>query len=181
MALLLCPRGPPRIVDPHHAPEDLFLFDLAYMHAFEQRNVETLQQLLQEVSGEAAERPLRHHLEETREQVRLLEQLFQQLGAQPQPVTVHAAAGLKQDHDAFTSTRPSPEVLTLFDLGAAAKVEHMEVACYTGLLTKAQQLGQHEAAGVLQRILQQEQDAVAELEAAAQQLGQQASAQAASA
>ena len=163
---------------PMQSPKDLFLFDLAYMHAFEQRNVETLQQLLQEVSGEAAQRPLRHHLEETREQVQLLEQLFQGLGEQPQQVTVHAATGLKQDHDAFTSMQPSPEVLTLFDLGAAAKVEHMEVACYTSLLTKAQQLGQTEAAGVLQRILKQEQDAVEELEAAAKHLGQQAAIQA---
>ena len=155
------------------SPKDLFLFDLAYMHVFEQHNVQTLQQLLQEVDSELAKRPLQHHLEETREQVRLLEQLFQTLGAQPQQVTVHATTGLRQDHDAVARMKPSPEVLTLFDLGAAAKVEHLEVACYTGLLTKAQQLGQQEATGVLQRILRQEQDAVRELEAAAEQLGQQ--------
>ncbi len=154
-------------------PKDLFLFELAYMHAFEQNNVQTLQQLVQEVEGEEAKRPLQHHLEETREQVRLLEQLFQTLGEQPQQVTVHAAQGLKQDHDAVAAMGPSPEVLTLFDLGAAAKVEHMEVACYTGLVTKAQQLGQTEAATILQRILKQEQDAVDEIQSAAKQLGQQ--------
>ena len=157
-------------------PKDLFLFELAYMHAFEQNNVQTLQQLVQEVEGEEAKRPLQHHLEETREQVRLLEQLFQTLGEQPQQVTVHATQGLKQDHDAVARMQPSPAVLTLFDLGAAAKVEHMEVACYTSLLTKAQQLGETEAAGVLQRILKQEQDAAEELEAAAKRLGQQAAA-----
>ena len=156
-----------------HSPEDLFLFELAYMHAFEQNNVETLQQLIQEVASEQAKQPLQHHLEETREQVQLLAQIFQTLGAQPQPVTVHAAQGLKQDHDAFAGLQPTPEVLTLFDLGAAAKVEHMEVACYTSLLTKAQQMGQTEVAGVLQRILKQEQDAVDEIQSAAKRLGQQ--------
>ncbi len=154
-------------------PDDLFLFELAYMHAFEQNNVQTLQQLIQEVSSEHAKQPLQHHLEETREQVQLLAQIFQTLGQQPQPVTVHAATGLTQDHDAFARMQPAPEVLTLFDLGAAAKIEHMEVACYTGLLTKAQQMGQQEVAGILQRILKQEQDAVDEIEAAATQLGQQ--------
>jgi ferritin-like metal-binding protein YciE len=155
-------------------PDDLFLFDLAYMHAFEQQNVQTLQQLLQEVDSETAKRPLQHHLEETREQVQLLAQIFQTLGQQPQEVTVHAAQGLTQDHDAFASLRPAPAVLTLFDLGAAAKVEHLEVACYTGLLVKAQAMGQPEVAGILQRILEQEQDAVDEIEAAAKHLGQQA-------
>ena len=153
--------------------QDLLLFDLSYMHVFEQHNVETLQQLVQEVSSEEARQPLQHHLEETREQVQLLEQIFQILGQQPQPVTPHAVQGLKQDHDTFGSKKPSPEVLTMFDLGAAAKVEHMEVACYRGLLTKAQAMGQQEVAGILQRILKQEEDAVAEIESAIQQLSQQ--------
>lgn len=158
------------------SPKDLFLFELAYMHAFEQNNVQTLQELIQEVNSEQAKKLLQHHLEETREQVQLLEQIFQTLGEQPQKVTVHAAQGLKQDHDSFAAMQPSPEVLTLFDLGAAAKVEHMEVACYTGLLTKAQQMGQTEVAGVLQRILKQEQDAVEEIQSAAKRLGQQVAA-----
>jgi ferritin-like metal-binding protein YciE len=156
------------------SPDALFLFELAYMHAFEQTNVQTLERLLQEVADEEAKRPLRHHLEETREQVQLLEEIFQTLGEQPQKVTVHAAQGLTQDHDAFARMQPSPAVLTLFDLGAAAKVEHLEVACYTGLVAKAQAMGQAQVAGILQRILQQEQDAVQEIEAAATLLTQQA-------
>ena len=155
------------------SPRELFLFELAYMHAFEQTNVQTLQQLIQEVTSAEAKKPLQHHLEETREQVQLLEEIFQTLGEQPQKVTVHAAQGLTQDHDAFARMQPSPAVLTLFDLGAAAKVEHLEVACYTGLVTKAQAMGQQEVATILQRILKQEQDAVREIEAAAAQLTQQ--------
>jgi hypothetical protein len=72
------------------SPDDLFRFELAYMHVFEQNNVQTLQQLLQEVSSEEARQPLEHHLEETREQVQLLAQIFQTLGEEPQKVTVHA-------------------------------------------------------------------------------------------
>jgi ferritin-like metal-binding protein YciE len=155
------------------SPDALFRFELAYMHAFEQNNVQTLQQLLQEVNSEEAKRPLEHHLEETREQVQLLSQIFQRLSEEPQKVTVHATTGLRQDHEAFVRLEPSPEILTLFDLGAAAKVEHMEVACYTGLLAKAQLMGQQEIAGILQRILKQEQDAVEEIEAAAKHLSQQ--------
>jgi len=155
------------------SPDALFLFELSYMHVFEQNNVQTLEQLIQEVDSDEARQPLRHHLEETREQVQLLEEIFQALGQQPQKVTVHATTGLKQDHDAFASMQPSPKVLTLFDLGAAAKVEHLEVACYTGLVTKAQLMGQAQVAGILQRILKQEQDAVQEIEAACKHLGQQ--------
>ena len=81
--------------------------------------------------------------------------------------------GVTQDHDAFVSLQPEPDLLTVFDLGAAAEVEHLEVACYTGQLRKAQIMGQSEIAEVLQRILKQEQDAIDELEDAAEELGQQ--------
>jgi len=156
------------------SPLDLFAHELSCMYVFEQQNVQTLEQLAGEVTAEAARRPIEHHLAETREQVTLLEQCFQALGEQPQQVTVHAAQGLKQDHDAFVKLKPAPELLTMYDLGAAAKTEHMEVAAYRGLVTKATLMGQPEVARLLRTILQQEEDAVQELEAAATQLAEQA-------
>lgn len=154
--------------------QDLFAYELSCMYVFEQQNVQTLQQLSQEVTSDEARRPIDHHLEETREQVTLLEQCFQALGQSPQRVTVHIAQGLKQDHDAFVKVGPTPELLTLYDLGAAAKTEHLEVAAYRGLVSKASLMGQKEVTRLLREILKQEEDAVQELEAAAKQLARQA-------
>ncbi len=153
--------------------QDLFAHELSCMYVFEQQNVQTLQQLSQEVTSEEARRPIVHHLEETREQVTLLEQCFQALGQSPEKVTVHTAQGLKQDHDAFVKLGPAPELLTMYDLGAAAKTEHIEVAAYRGLVSKATLMGHKEVARLLRQILNQEEDAVQELEAAAKQLARQ--------
>ena len=155
------------------SPEELFAYELSCMHVLEQQNVQTLEQQAREVTAEEARRPIEHHLEETREQVGLLEQCFQALGQSPQKVTVHAAQGLRQDHDAFVKLGPAPELLTLYDLGAAAKTEHMEVAAYRGLVSKATLMGQKDVARLLREILKQEEDAVQELESAAKQLARQ--------
>ncbi len=157
-----------------HSAQDLFAYQLSCMYVFEQQNVQTLERLSEEVTSEAARGPIQHHLEETREQVGMLEQCFQALDQEPQKVTVHAAQGLTQDHDAFVKLKPDPELLTVYDLEAAAKVEHLEVAAYRGLADKASTMGQKEVARLLREILKQEEDAVRELEAAAKELARQA-------
>jgi len=156
------------------SPQELFAHELSCMYVFEQQNVETLELLAEEVTAAEARRPLEHHLAETREQVTLLERCFQALGDRPQKVTVHAAQGLTRDHEAFVKLKPASELLTLYDLGAAAKTEHLEVAAYRGLVTKAALMGLDEVARLLREILTQEEDAVRELEAAATQLAEQA-------
>lgn len=154
-------------------PLDLLTYKLSCMYVFEQHNVETLQMLAKEVDSDTARRPIEHHLEETREQVGLLEQCFEVLEVQPKKVTVHAAKGMQQDHDAFLKLEPAPALLTLFDLNAAAQVEHMEVAAYRALINQATVSGQKEVVRLLRQILKQEEDSVKELEAAANELGAQ--------
>ncbi len=158
---------------PMRIPEELFHHELSYMYAFEQQNVETLERLAREVTHEAGRRPLEHHLAETREQVTLLERCFEALGQKPKNVTVHAARGLQQDHEAVVKLEPEPELLTLHSVAAAAKIEHLEVAAYLGLVEKATLLKQRPVAQLLRQILKQEQDAVRELEAAAAALGKE--------
>ena len=156
-------------------PQDLLLYELSRMYVFEQHNVETLEALAAEVDAAAARRPLEHHLKETREQLGLLEECFDLLEARPHQVTVNAATGMRHDHEAFVKLHPAPALLTLYDLHAAAQVEHMEVAAYRGLIDQATAAGLSEVVSRLRRILKQEEDSAAELEAAAKQLGAAAS------
>jgi ferritin-like metal-binding protein YciE len=156
------------------SPQELFAYELSVMHAFEQRNVRMLEQLLQETPDELARRPIRLHLEETREQVRLLEESFRTLGWSPRAADVQAAEGMSRDHETFKQLGPAPEVLTLHNLDTAAKIEHLEVAAYRSLLGRALLMGQAELAQTLKHILQQEEFAVAALESAQWQLGERA-------
>ena len=155
-------------------PHDLLVYELSRMYVFEQHNVETLTALAAEVDAAAARRPLEHHLAETREQLGLLEECFDLLEARPLKVTVNAATGLTHDHAAFVKLGPAPALLTLYDLHAAAQVEHLEVAAYRGLIAGAAAAGLTEVVRRLRHILKQEEDSAKELEAAAQQLSAKA-------
>jgi ferritin-like metal-binding protein YciE len=155
-------------------PQDLLVYELSRMYVFEQHNVDTLTALAEEVDAAAARRPLEHHLKETREQLVLLEECFDLLEVRPQKVTVNAATGMRHDHEAFVKLHPAPALLTLYDLHAAAQVEHLEVAAYRGLIDAAAAAGLSEVVTRLRRILKQEEDSAAELEAAAKTLGAKA-------
>ncbi|HEX2036932.1 MAG TPA: DUF892 family protein [Chloroflexota bacterium] len=159
------------------SPQEFFAFELSKMHAFEQLNVRTMEQLLQETQDETARRPIQMHLEETREQVRLLEECFRELGQEPQQVEVQVAQGLTRDHEMFRQMNPSPEVLTMHNVAAAAKIEHLEVAAYRGLLSKAIVMGQPQIVLRLKHILQQEERAAIELESAGWMLDERSAGQ----
>ena len=152
-------------------PHDLLVYELSRMYVFEQHNVETLTALAEEVDAPAARRPLEHHLQETREQLGLLEECFALLEARPLPVTVNAATGMTHDHAAFARLGPAPALLTLYDLHAAAQVEHLEVAAYRGLIDGAAAAGLSEVVQRLRRILKQEEDSAKARAAAATALG----------
>jgi ferritin-like metal-binding protein YciE len=152
-------------------PHDLLVYELSRMYVFEQHNVETLTALAEEVDAPAARRPLEHHLQETREQLGLLEECFALLEARPLKVTVNAATGMTHDHAAFVKLGPAPALLTLYDLHAAAQVEHLEVAAYRGLIDGAAAAGLSEVVQRLRRILKQEEDSAKALAAAAKALG----------
>ena len=59
---------------------------------------------------------------------------------------------------------PSPEVGDMFLTGAAARVEHYEIAAYNGLIEMARGLGESEAADLLEQNLIQEQHALETVE-----------------
>jgi ferritin-like metal-binding protein YciE len=156
---------------------DLFLHELGDIYDAEQRIVQILPQLAGESANPQTQYVYRQHLQETQQQIQNLEQCFQLLGVKAQRQTCAAVAGLKQEHDAFTQEQPTPDILTLFDLGAAAKTEHYEIASYQGLIEQCSLLGQQDCAQLLQQNLQQEQAMLRNVTSLAQQLGQQMASQ----
>lgn len=156
------------------SPQDLFTYELSAMYSSEQMVAQMLQELTGQVTSPQLKQGLEKHLGETQQHVQNLEHAFQQLGTQPQQVDVQAVRGLQQDFETFRQQQPSEEVLELFILSAAAKTEHYEMACYHGLIEKAQMMGQTEVAQFLQQNLQQEERQAQQVEQLAQQLGQQA-------
>src|SRR5579863_1055110 len=131
--------------------QDLFLHELGDMYDAEQRIAQTLPTLEQEAANDQARQAFQRHLQETRQHISNLEQVFQLLGVQAPKVTCTAIQGLKAEHDSFVKEGPTDEVLGMFDIGAAAKTEHYEIASYTGLIEKASLMGQQQVAQLLQQ------------------------------
>lgn len=139
-------------------PQDLLLHELSDMYDAEHHLLEVLAKFATEATSEKSRNLFQHHVEETRQQIQTLEQCFEALGSEPQPVPCHAIQGLVTEHEQFTQEQPSEQVLAMFDLGAAYKSEHYEIAAYRGLVEKANAIGLQSVALALQDCLHQEEE-----------------------
>lgn len=156
------------------SPSDLFLHELGDIYDEENRLLQILPALASEVDNQQVKQAFQQHLQETQQQVKNIEQVFQLMGQQPKRQTCAAIQGLKQEHDTFMKQEsPSPQIITLFDLGAAAKTEHYEIASYEGLIEQCQLMGQQDCAQLLRQNLQQEQAMAQRVSQLGKQLGQQ--------
>lgn len=159
---------------PMTSPSELFLHELGDIYDEENRLLQILPALASEVDNQQVKQALQQHLQETQQQVKNIEQVFQMLGQQPKRMTCSAIQGLKQEHDTFMKQEnPSPQITTMFDLGAAAKTEHYEIASYEGLIEQCQLMGQQDCAQLLRQNLQQEQAMAQRISQLSKQLGQQ--------
>ena len=156
------------------SPQDLFIYELTELLAAEQTVAQALTELQSVAQNPQLQQSFQAHEQETHQQIQNLQQAIQQMGGQPQALTCRAAEGLREDFMTLQQQQPSPDVLEMAAVAAAKKTEHLEIACYTGLVMKAQMMGQQEVAQLLQQNLQQEEQQAQRLMQLAQQLGQQA-------
>jgi ferritin-like metal-binding protein YciE len=155
-------------------PQDLFIHELSDMLSAEKIIVEMLREASSAVSEPQLKQGLTAHLTESEQQARSIEEIFSQMGATPHPVICHAAEGLRQSLRDGLAAKPSAQVCDGLVTGGAIKTEHLEIAGYTGLIEKAQAMGQTEAVTLLQQNLAGEEKTLQKLQQISQQLTQQA-------
>lgn len=154
-------------------PQDLFIHELGDILDAEQKIAQILPVMAQEVNNAEVKSGLEKHQQETLQQINNLQECFKLLGIKPEKTNCAAIAGLKQEHDSFLKEKPAENILTMFDLGAAAKTEHYEIASYKGLIDKAKVMGQKQVAQLLQENLKQEEAMAKTVESISHQLSQQ--------
>jgi len=81
-----------------------------------------------------APKGLKDHLEETKNQITRLDQVFKKLGQQPQGVQCPAIDGLIAEADEVAGEVEDKQVLDAAVIGAAQSVEHYEIARYGTLI-----------------------------------------------
>ena len=123
----------------------------------EKKLVQTLPKMAKAATSSALKNAFTDHLEQTKEHVTRLEQVFELLGHKPQAKKCDAMEGITEegasiieDTEDGTSTRDVALIL------AGQKAEHYEIATYGGLAQIARTLGHQDVAKILDMTLQEE-------------------------
>jgi ferritin-like metal-binding protein YciE len=154
--------------------QEKFIYELGDIYDAEQQFLAGQQEMLQHASNPQLQQGLQEHIQQTQQHIQNLDQVFSLLGQQSGGNTCAVAQCLVSDAQQLIGMAQSAELTDCVIDGAAATVEHFEIASYRGLLTVAQAMGQDQIVSLLQQNLQQEEQTAQKLESLAPQLVQQA-------
>lgn len=137
---------------------ELFYNGIKGMYWSEQQLVDALPKMADAAASKELAQAILNHQAETTTHVERLEQVFEIMDMAPRTKKCMALEGLTIDGEAvIENTDTGSPARDLGIIMASQKVEHYEIAAYTGLIDLAQKLGMEEIAGVLQETLQEEQ------------------------
>ena len=136
--------------------EDLFKHLLQDMYFAENKITEALPKMAKKATNEDLQFGFEQHLEETKNQISKLEQVFELCGYEKEREECEAIEGLLEEGEGLMKEAESGATLDSALIAAAQKVEHYEIASYGALCKMAKKLGQDDAAKLLHEILEQE-------------------------
>ena len=158
-------------------PKKLFEHELGMALGAERKVLATLRKLEQSARREELKQQFHQHLEETEGQIENVEQALQAIGASGGHES-EAAEGIAAEGEKLLG-KVDEELIDAVLLGAAAKTEHVEIAMYEGLITKAEAMGADDVVALLEENLEQERHTLEEVKQAAEKLSKELAAQAA--
>ncbi len=149
-----------------NTPEEAYNFKLGAALKMEHTVLEKiLADSIEESQDDSVTRLFRHHAEETRQQIRNLEQVFSAFGwdvdDSPCPAieAIHkeAKSNVKKTDDAIVDS---------IILSGALETEHHEIAVYEALIVNARAMGREDVVSLLEQNLEQEQHTLHEAKSA---------------
>jgi ferritin-like metal-binding protein YciE len=137
--------------------EEKVVHDISDMYDAEHRFLEGQHAMLQMASTPQLQKMLQEHAKQTEQHIQTLEQVYQILGHKPKRSKCDAAAGLVAEGEKATKEMANnPALLDWTIAGAAAKIEHYEIASYRALVTACEELGMAPVVQLLEQTLEQE-------------------------
>jgi ferritin-like metal-binding protein YciE len=135
---------------------DVLMHELQDLHSAETQLVSALPKMAQAATNDELRQAFEHHLEETRDHVRRLDEILGQLGASAGGEKCKGMAGLIAEGEETISAQGDPTVKDAALISAAQRVEHYEIAAYGTARTLADQLDLDEAKDLLDQTLEEE-------------------------
>ena len=152
--------------------KDLFVHELTDMLDAEQKLVTALGELAEDHAREPQlQKGFQAHQAQTEKQVERLQQIFEQVGEEAEDTECKGIKGLLEERNSFKEEEePADDILSMFDVGAAIKVESYEICAYNSLIELAKQLDLTKAIRLLNQNLKEEQQTKTKLEAISRKL-----------
>jgi ferritin-like metal-binding protein YciE len=152
-------------------PRELFVHKLGAALMMEETILGMLEELEQEANDPQLKRNLRHHHEETQQQIRNLERAFEALGAEVESQPCPTIDGLKEEGEQMLKN-VEDELNDAVILSGVVETEAHEIAVYDGLITTAEAMGEDDIVALFQENLEQEQATLKKGRNAKKQLAQ---------
>jgi ferritin-like metal-binding protein YciE len=136
--------------------KELYVEELKDLYSAENQLLKALPKLAKTASSPKLRTVFEDHLEETRGQVKRLEEIFKQFDASPKGKKCKAMEGLIEEGAELMKGEADPGVRDVALIAAAQRVEHYEIAGYGCVRTYARLLGDDNAAELLRETLDEE-------------------------
>ena len=135
---------------------DAFLDELRDAYDAEKQLTKALPKMVKASTSAALRDAFEAHLEETRQQVERLEQVFETLDEKARGKHCDGMAGIIEEGKAILDEDFDETTTDACLIAAAQRVEHYEMAAYGTLVAWARVMGHTEAADLLQETLDEE-------------------------
>jgi ferritin-like metal-binding protein YciE len=149
---------------------EVMLEELRDLYSAESQLVKALPKLAKAAEDDELQQAFSEHLEETKGHVDRLKQVFSLLQEKPTGKHCKGMEGLVEEGKEAIDEEEEGEAYDIGLIGAAARVEHYEIAGYTAVIAMLKGLGLEEAAGHLEATLHEENSALEKLESKIQEL-----------
>ncbi len=141
----------------HSKLKELFVEQLKDIYWAEKKLVKTLPKMADAATSDKLRQAFKTHLEETKNQVSRLEQVFESIGEPVKAKKCPAMSGIAEEgEDMIDETDEGTAQRDAGLIIAAQKAEHYEIATYGGLAQLAETLGFTQAKNLLGQTLDEE-------------------------
>src|SRR5205809_921841 len=137
---------------------ELYLDELRDIHNAENQLVKALPKMAKASSSDELREGFEQHLEQTKEHVERLEQIFEAMDESPKGKKCLGMEGLVKEGAEIMDEDFDSDVMDAALTSAAQRVEHYEIAAYGTVRDYAELLNQQEHASLLQETLDEEKE-----------------------
>ncbi len=138
---------------------ELFVDELKNIYYMENEIVDNLPSMIEAATSEDLKQALSKHLEETKNQVTRLEQVFEKCDLPRESGACATIDALIDEASAGPSDIKDKRVLDAAIIASAQQIEHHEISVYGSIIAWAKELGEEECADILGQTLAEEQAA----------------------